>query len=318
MSTAEVAGQFVCVGCGKRHPWKPAIAGKKGKCKCGRAMTVPEQPEQQPPTGNESARPEVSSAAVSPAAVSSAASKPTAIATAAVASHRPAPVVAEDLYDLAETETPKPKRAAALPRPEINYASPPGSVVPPGHADSPASYLPYRKKLTEEPKAPPPAPSVLRDIAAPVALIALGIALNLWDASYQGPDRASLPIPGLILPVTIQMLTSVLLVVGAVIGGSAMAGIAFTDPIWKTIVKLCAVSLVPGPVGSLLGHCISDMNGNIAATFSSVALYFLLLWALIRLAIQDYVICVALIWIVRTLVLYVMYRIQSARMGSSI
>lgn len=34
-------GQFSCGGCGKSYAWKPEIAGKRVKCKCGERLSVP-------------------------------------------------------------------------------------------------------------------------------------------------------------------------------------------------------------------------------------------------------------------------------------
>ena len=34
---------FACDACGKTYAWKPAIAGKKAKCKCGSVLMVPEE-----------------------------------------------------------------------------------------------------------------------------------------------------------------------------------------------------------------------------------------------------------------------------------
>jgi hypothetical protein len=36
-------GKFSCGGCGKSYKWKPELAGKKAKCKCGHVMTVPKE-----------------------------------------------------------------------------------------------------------------------------------------------------------------------------------------------------------------------------------------------------------------------------------
>src|SRR5215207_4259706 len=36
-------GNFSCGGCGKTYKWKPQLAGKKAKCKCGNVMTVPKE-----------------------------------------------------------------------------------------------------------------------------------------------------------------------------------------------------------------------------------------------------------------------------------
>src|SRR5690348_16638707 len=39
----EVAG-FSCGACGKQYRWKPELAGKKVKCKCGTPISVPATP----------------------------------------------------------------------------------------------------------------------------------------------------------------------------------------------------------------------------------------------------------------------------------
>ncbi|HYE18249.1 MAG TPA: hypothetical protein VEA69_07380 [Tepidisphaeraceae bacterium] len=39
--SADVAGRFVCSGCGKGYAWKAELAGKRVKCKCGAAISVP-------------------------------------------------------------------------------------------------------------------------------------------------------------------------------------------------------------------------------------------------------------------------------------
>src|SRR5437870_12280316 len=41
MSEKTENGRFTCDGCGKSYRWKPELAGKKAKCKCGTTMTVP-------------------------------------------------------------------------------------------------------------------------------------------------------------------------------------------------------------------------------------------------------------------------------------
>lgn len=33
--------KFSCPACGKQYPWKPELAGKKGKCKCGSVLPIP-------------------------------------------------------------------------------------------------------------------------------------------------------------------------------------------------------------------------------------------------------------------------------------
>jgi hypothetical protein len=44
----SVAGnaRFGCQSCGKSYPWKPELAGKRAKCKCGQLLHVPASPPQ--------------------------------------------------------------------------------------------------------------------------------------------------------------------------------------------------------------------------------------------------------------------------------
>jgi hypothetical protein len=36
--------KFTCASCGKEYRWKPEIAGRKARCKCGQTLTVPTAP----------------------------------------------------------------------------------------------------------------------------------------------------------------------------------------------------------------------------------------------------------------------------------
>ena len=49
MSESTKASTFACPACGKTYPWKPALAGKKGKCKCGSVMSIPLKLPSAPP-----------------------------------------------------------------------------------------------------------------------------------------------------------------------------------------------------------------------------------------------------------------------------
>lgn len=39
--SASSPPKFACASCGKQYTWKPELAGRKAKCKCGEVMTVP-------------------------------------------------------------------------------------------------------------------------------------------------------------------------------------------------------------------------------------------------------------------------------------
>lgn len=44
MPATTTEPRFVCSSCGKDYRWKPELAGKKAKCKCGNVITVPAKP----------------------------------------------------------------------------------------------------------------------------------------------------------------------------------------------------------------------------------------------------------------------------------
>ena len=45
---ADGAMKFSCNACGKSYGWKPELAGRQAKCKCGQVMTVPAEPPAPP------------------------------------------------------------------------------------------------------------------------------------------------------------------------------------------------------------------------------------------------------------------------------
>lgn len=98
---------FSCGSCGKKFVWKPELAGKKVRCKCGQAIPVPA-----------STVPWASAAAApSPVAAVAPVARPRVSAPAAVRSPvAVAPPVAldnDDPYDLAESAAPSPVRPVA-------------------------------------------------------------------------------------------------------------------------------------------------------------------------------------------------------------
>src|SRR5258706_9838109 len=56
MATASLT-QFSCDSCGKTYRWKPELAGRRVKCKCGHAMSIPTAPVGPMPVTNESFEP---------------------------------------------------------------------------------------------------------------------------------------------------------------------------------------------------------------------------------------------------------------------
>src|SRR5688572_13552381 len=63
---------FSCAACGKQYRWKPELAGKAVKCKCGSAIRVPKED----PAGAAAAAAPVAARTAAPAAKAAAPAKP--------------------------------------------------------------------------------------------------------------------------------------------------------------------------------------------------------------------------------------------------
>ena len=96
----ESAAKFSCPACGKQYTWKPELAGRRAKCKCGQAIQVPAAPPG-----------------------SAAGSKPPAESEAHPAAKAPAP-------------PPPPRAMAKSPAPAPAPAPAPGAVNSAGPADA--------------------------------------------------------------------------------------------------------------------------------------------------------------------------------------
>jgi hypothetical protein len=46
---SESGPKFSCAACQRSYTWKPELAGKRGKCKCGQVLSVPQEPPQPDP-----------------------------------------------------------------------------------------------------------------------------------------------------------------------------------------------------------------------------------------------------------------------------
>jgi len=43
LRVSDSASTIACAGCGRQYRWKPALAGKKVRCKCGDTLFVPDE-----------------------------------------------------------------------------------------------------------------------------------------------------------------------------------------------------------------------------------------------------------------------------------
>lgn len=289
---------FNCPGCGQKKVWNTQYVGKRAQCGCGQILTVPEQPI---------------SLAAAPVSFEEAMEAAAAMEASA-----------EYVLSVPATSGATAARSTAFVPPPvvIEREEADGSVSRVGPAVRPivrseTAALPYRKGLQREEKPAAPEVSVLRDYILPAILIIAGVAICLVDGMYQG-DGGWKPLSAVAGSVIISMIGSLALAVGAVFAASAMGGIAFQEPLPIVIYKLCAAALAPGAVGSLALHWIGGINGDMAGVFIGLSCYFLLFMLLFRLAFSDQVVCVMLLFIIRTGVAYMIFKMQGAKHGSEI
>jgi hypothetical protein len=146
-------------------------------------------------------------------------------------------------------------------------------------------------------------------------LIAVGITLMFVQAMRYGAESRTLleALPG----VATELVASMGLMLAAIFVAALVVEDAFVgDAWWKTILKVGAIGLIPGPLGAIVGASIGDINGDIASVFTTLILYAGLFWLLFRWNVLYMAACVLIIWVIRTGVAYTLFKLQGMRSNS--
>ncbi len=301
--------RIVCRACGKQYRWKPELTGRKVKCGCGQVMQISQDAPPAPgdelynvvPDDGGGTRPATRSAAVAGiAARASSGSATNACPSCGGAMAAEAVICIDCGYD-----TRSGMKLGVAPAPAVAAAAP--------TADSPAPWVYRRKGLTQE--APVEAqPSALRDLVLPSLLIPLGVFLCFYAEMHRKDTAQSLQH---VTPVVVSgMMISIGFMLGGMFLAAAIGGVAFADKPRVTVLKTCAVALVPGALAAIVDPMVGGINGNIVGNLAAVGLYWGLFALLFRLPGQDTVICVMIVWIIRVAVAYGMYKLEEFRSGS--
>jgi hypothetical protein len=290
------SAQFACPYCGKKKVWKPELAGKQGKCACGQIIMVPRTPP---------------GAAAEPEAFllrEAGDDEELKLAPEPPRPVRRAPVIAAAAPAAVEHE-PAGTSATAV-------AAPPARSTPKVQVD-PTKLMGHKRLQREAPVDDSFKFSLVRDGVLPAVLIVVGAVLCVTAGSYQG-DQRWLGIEHVLGPVTLNVVTGLALVIVAVFAASAMGGVCFQEPFGLIIYKLCAIALAPGALGQLSQAYIGGFNGDMAAVFVALACYAALFCLLFKMSAADRVACVALIFIIRSGVAYLIFKMEGAKHGSEI
>ena len=300
--------KFNCGTCGKEYRWKPELAGKKAKCKCGNVIAVPAK-----------------------APASAAAAKPAA---------RPAPKPAEQdidldgLYALAQEEKKATVRAAhdvvdepatGYRCPSCSHGIPPGTVVCPNcrtdmrtgmrqvavaggggvlaAAGAYAAATPTARAATLGYAGGRPGSRADEDILyeggkarslyLPLGLIVLGVLFYFGQLAFSN-DRLSAGIMILLVGARIIM-DSVLIFISMLIAvrGFDMGFGAFGPG----VLKILAIAMGPGALGQLATQWMGGGAGGwMVGGFITIVLYYTLIKVLFNLDLGETFLLVFLIY----------------------
>jgi hypothetical protein len=283
----ETHAPILCPSCGKQFRWKPELAGKRAKCKCGGVIAIPAQPAPAQPADDQDEYDIAPTAA--PVAPRAANAVPPPAASGAPAHVEGQPglspsAAAAVLQRLGRT-------AAEVPRAKERLLD-----------DGPSMEDAFK-------------PSIIRDFVLPSILILAGVALSFMEAMKAGPTPAP-TIAAAVPIVAMKLVLGVVLVLGGMFLSVVVAEVCFIGPIPLTAFKLTGIAVGVASVYGLLCYALGDTAGAAAGTFAAIALYGLLYWLLMRLDLKDTAICVIITWIVVTAANYIAYKIEGASKDS--
>jgi hypothetical protein len=153
------------------------------------------------------------------------------------------------------------------------------------------------------------------EIVAASILIPLGIVLTFAEVMRYGEETRTflqaLPGAGTALVANIGLMLAAVFVAAMVVEDAFVS-----DPWWRIVLKVAAIGLAPGPLGTIVGAAIGDINGDIASVFTSIILYAVLFSVLFRWNVLHMAACVLVIWVIRTGVMYALFKIEGIRSNS--
>ena len=281
--------KFACPSCRKEFTWKPEIAGKKAKCKCGTVIDIPAEsplPPLPPPDVDPFDNPDY-------------------------------------MYDFADDDKPSGGSGTAPPPvpapPELQTCPNCGGNIPPGgvvclacgfnvktgkkHKTEGAAaakgpggkVLPYQRgKGMKEEKAPRES-GMVRDVWVPTALVAAGLCLSIVDGMvvYEVESAGLATVWALVTTVV----NLVLIFIGMLICVK-LVGISLGHPL-SAMLKIAAIAVVPAPITDLIGHYIGP-GGDYVGWSIAMIFYYGMFMYFFDMDFQETMICSSIIWIIRT------------------
>jgi hypothetical protein len=231
MSQVDEA-RFVCEGCKKTYRWKPELAGKKVKCKCGAVMTCPAQEPGAAPEDLYDLAPEGDAPSPRPAQAARVEKDETAVPLAAKAKVAPA-------------RTPAKAPVAAVAAPKAAAAKKPTSPML-GYAGGSRFQKEELRERDENVLGGPP----WREIYVPAIMVLVGLALQVIATTYLGKGKW-LTLNHALPQIGFRLVVDLVLSFVGIFFVIKMFEVAIGSP-GPAVLKLAAICLlVPGLSGAL-------------------------------------------------------------------
>jgi hypothetical protein len=264
---------FTCSGCGKQYKWKPELAGKRVKCKCGTTVQVPvgaqdlEEPEMYD---------------LAPASVP----MPHAKTGAA------APIAPPQIGIAGTAAALSPVSAVMGPQPVGSGQGAAVGGAPAAPVLAYASARPPRQATDDEQEIA--AAARRRDFFLPIGLIAGGTVLSFYNAMAEYP----VGLVGAGIIVTVSFIIDMAMILTACMIMVKIMDMSLGSP-GQAILKVCAVAIAPDAIGDLVTMWMGPMSGMFVWSLTLV-MYFILFKIFFDLDGTEMVILTMLIWLIRT------------------
>jgi hypothetical protein len=314
MATGQLE-QFNCDGCGKSYRWKAELAGKRVKCKCGHTMTVPQPPvevESDDPFGD--ALSAMAEAEHTGATVAAEADLPRCPSCASQMAHGSV-VCTQCGYNAKTGKTKKAMPMGVGGSDGDGFALAPAAVASSAGPMNMLAYAGARRshvikggeKVVDNNIGDP-----VKDVAIPSALFLLGVLVTFCEARY---GRGMTGIAEAMAFTGFMVLFNIALVFAGIMIAVKVADLGL-GPIGPALLKIAAISVLPGAVAGMLLHVVG-LNGVFIVWIVSLILTYGMFMGMLGLDLRETLMCTGIIWVVRTWVGYALVGLLLGALFSS-
>jgi hypothetical protein len=291
------AGKFSCDGCNKSYTWKPELAGRRVKCKCGHVMTVPNA---DPAAAMYEAPPEGFEDLYSLAEEKVVQAVPAYVKPQAVGAGAPVPASRGAVRNAAAAPTPaaKPARAPGGNKALLGYAQMASQRG--GRAEEQAA----GGNVFWNP---------VTDLYVPAALIVLGMFLSFFEIRWALGINS---IPFAIGAVGVMTIINVVFGFAGILIAARLLDLGL-GPIPVAVMKTAAASILPAAAASLVENLIG-FGGNMLAWVISFTLSLVIFMKLMDMDYFETCVCAVIIWLIRTWVGYAILGLIFSGAGSKV